>query len=98
MKKITYFLLSCVIFAPVHSQNKTKKMLTTWSGNFAQAAAGAMQQCMKTTIKDTMKKTFQPFNNNFLSLKNEMSKMNSSLSAFNKKNIKEQQHQQKQQH
>lgn len=26
MKKITYFLLSCVIFAPVHSQNKTKKM------------------------------------------------------------------------
>lgn len=26
MKKITYFLLGCVIFAPVHSQNKTKKM------------------------------------------------------------------------
>lgn len=26
MKKITYFLLGCVIFAPVHSQNKTNKM------------------------------------------------------------------------
>ena len=26
MKKITYFLLGCVIFAPVHSQNKSKKM------------------------------------------------------------------------
>ena len=26
MKKFTYFLLGCVIFAPVHSQNKTKKM------------------------------------------------------------------------
>lgn len=26
MKKITYFLLGCVIFVPVHSQNKTKKM------------------------------------------------------------------------
>lgn len=26
MKKITYFLLGCIIFAPVHSQNKTKKM------------------------------------------------------------------------
>lgn len=26
MKKITYFLLGCVIFAPVYSQNKTKKM------------------------------------------------------------------------
>lgn len=74
---------------------ENKKMLTTWSGNFAQAAAGAMQQCMKTTMKDTMKKTFQPFNNNVLSLKNELSKMNSSLSVFNKKNIKEQQHQQK---
>ena len=28
MKKITYFILSCVIFAPVYSQNKTKKMST----------------------------------------------------------------------
>ncbi len=26
MKKITYLLLGCVIFAPVHSQNKTNKM------------------------------------------------------------------------
>lgn len=26
MKKIAYFLLGCVIFAPAHSQNKTKKM------------------------------------------------------------------------
>ncbi len=26
MKKITYFLLSCIIFVPVYSQNKTKKM------------------------------------------------------------------------
>ena len=26
MKKIVYFLFGCVIFAPVHSQNKTKKM------------------------------------------------------------------------
>ena len=28
MKKITYFILGCVIFAPVYSQNKTKKMST----------------------------------------------------------------------
>ena len=26
MKKLTYFLLGCVIFAPIHSQNKTNKM------------------------------------------------------------------------
>jgi oligopeptidase B len=28
MKKITYFLLGCVIFVPVYSQNKTNKMST----------------------------------------------------------------------